>query len=117
LPALNGKSRIIVFAWNPFMTGGPSDYCDTAACASTYTYRRYDEGGNLEQNTTIRLDDVVNIIEVSGNENGWVSIWNISQPLTVPGPGFQIYPFTFNSAQPGSISANWDEIFENSHLP
>jgi hypothetical protein len=111
-PGLNGESRIIVFTWNPSTVGGPSLFCDSDTCDSTYTYRRYDEDSNLEENTSIRFDRVVNIIEVSGSENGWVSIWNIAQPTSL-NPGFQVYAFSFNSAKPTSISANWDAIFES----
>ncbi len=109
-PSLNGESRVIIFTWAPGMLyGGPSVFCDANPCDSSYSYYRFDEDGNLEEGTLIRLDHVVNVIEVSGNENGWVSVEDIPSGLI----DMQVYGFSINSAQPGSISANWDAIFES----
>ena len=111
-PAMSGGSRIIIFTWDPAYTEGPSKWCDTHSCDSTYTYRRYDEAGNEVYNTTVRLDHVFNVIDVSGIENGWVSIWNIAAPWA-----FQIYGFSFNSATSASMSTNWDAIFPSYIIP
>ena len=112
-PAISGGSRIIIFMWDPDETESVSIYCDTTIlCDSEYIYRRYDEAGNVEQDTTIRLDHMVNAIDVSGTENGWVSIWNIANPTY-----FQVYGFSFNSASSSSISTNWDAIFPAYIIP
>jgi hypothetical protein len=97
---------------------GPSLICQVnpppgTSCSSLYPYKRYDEAGNILQDTFLRLDHVVNIINVSGTQNGWVSIWNIPSCLI----DNHIYSFGFNSAKPGSISANWDAIFESYIVP
>jgi len=112
LPSMSAASRIIVFTWEPGRTGGPSQFCSTSGlCDTTYTYERYDEAGNTEQATTISLNHVVNVINVTGTENGWVSIWDV--PSTVGDTDFQIYAFSFNSASSSTISTNWDAIFES----
>jgi hypothetical protein len=105
-PALSASSRIIVFTWIPQLIGGPSIYCETAGCATSYAYWRMNEAGTPLVVTSIALNHVVNVIDVSGEENGWVEIGN------VPGE-FQILAFSFNSASPPSFSANWDAIFES----
>jgi len=111
-PAISGGSRLIIFTWDPDETEGPSIYCDTNPCDSSYTYRRYDEAGNVKENTAIRLDHVVNIFNVSGTENGWVTIEKIANPNNV-----QIYGFSFNSASSSSASTNWDAIFPAYIIP
>jgi hypothetical protein len=116
---LNGSSRGIVFTWHPGTTRGPSIFCDTPAngCASFYTYRQYDESGGIVQDTTIRLDHVVNVIEgvqITGSQAGWISI------LDVPNAGLdtQVYAFSTNSAFPsGNPNLTWDAIFEGYLVP
>lgn len=111
-PSMSAQSRIIVFAWDADRTGGPSDFCsESGECPTTYDYRRYDEAGNLEEATSVSLDHVVNVIDVSGTENGWVSIWDV--PSTVGNSDFSMFAFSFNSASSFSISTNWDAIFES----
>ena len=111
---LNGSSRAVVFTWYPGIAGGPSAYCNVPAnsCASSYTYRQYDEAGTILVNGTIRLDHVVNVIENSslvGTSAGWISIFNIPDPLL----DLQVYGFSFNSANPaGNPNLTWDAIFE-----
>jgi hypothetical protein len=108
--SLNASTRIILFYWNANRTEGISKYCDTDACASTYAYKRYDETGTLVQDTTVRLDHVVNIIEVSGTENGFVSIWDIADPTG----NWNVYAFSITKVQPASgPSTNWDAILES----
>ena len=108
--SLNASTRIIIFYWDPGTTEGVSLYCDTRSCDSTYTYNRYNESGTrVQQDTTFRLDNVVNVIDVSGTENGFVSIRNIADPV-----GFQLYAFSITNVQPTSgASANWDAILES----
>jgi|GEM_PF-2478827 len=108
--SLNASTRIIIFYWDPGTTEGVSVYCDTASCDSTYTYNRYNESGTrVQQDTSFRLDHVVNVIDVSGNENGFVSIRNIAAPND-----YQSYAFSITTAQPTSgASANWDAILES----
>ena len=111
---LNGSSRAVVFTWVPFRTGGPSLYCDVPAnsCSPSYIFRQYDETGGLVQNTTRRLDHVVNVIEDSelvGAASGWISIFNITNVLL----DLQVYGLSFNSANPASNpDLTWDAIFE-----
>jgi hypothetical protein len=117
---LNGRSRMIVFAWNTFATGaGPSELCETnpANCSSggiNYPYKRYDEDGNLMIDSTVRLDHVVNVIDVSATTAGWVSIWDVVNYQN----DTQIYAFSFNSANPsGNPNLTWDAIFEGYIIP
>ena len=82
---LSGSSRGVVFTWMHGTTGGPSVYCDVNPCDSDYVFRQYNEAGAIVQDTTIRLDHVVNLIPDSaivGSEAGIISIWD------VPGPTF-----------------------------
>ena len=108
--SLNASTRIIIFYWAPSLTEGVSVYCDTHSCDSTYTYNRYNESGTrVQQDTAFRLDNVVNVIDVSGTENGFVSIRNIAAP-----GDFQLYAFSITNVQPTSgASANWDAILES----
>jgi len=110
-PAISGGSRLIIFTWDADEIGGPSKYCDTNTCSSHYSYKRYDEAGIEKENTTIRLDHVVNIFDVSGTENGWVSISDMAAR------DFQVFGFAFNSASSSSASTNWDAIFPAYIIP
>ena len=107
-------TRGIIFTWVPGLTGGPSTYCDipTNDCPSAYVYRQYDENGGVIQNTTIRLDHVVNVIEGSqiiGNQAGWISVLDVPNIVL----DSQVYAFSFNSAFPaGNANLTWDAIFE-----
>lgn len=112
--ALGATTRIILFVWDPRYLGGPSIYCDTHACDSTYTYMQFDEAGNAVVDNTIRLDKAVNIIDVAGSTNGWVSIRDIADPEQ----GRQVYAFSITNAKPPSgASANWDAILESFITP
>jgi len=115
-PSFNAASRIIIFTWAPntsHSTEGPSVYCDTAPCASTYTYIRRDEDGVVRHTQNIRLDHVVNIIDVTGTRNGWVRIYDIPSAEGA----FQFFAFSFNSASSANISTNYDAIFESYIMP
>ncbi|HWM94476.1 MAG TPA: hypothetical protein VN493_27220 [Thermoanaerobaculia bacterium] len=112
--SLNGGSRGVVFTWVPGLVGGPSTLCDEPAnsCNPNLTYRQFDENGTAVVSGTIRLDNVVNVIENTtfiGPEAGWVSIFNIPNILL----DMQVYGFSFNSANPsGNPNLTWDAIFE-----
>jgi hypothetical protein len=103
----NAKTRIILFLWNPNVAAGPSVYCDTHSCDSDYDYKQYDASGNLVTDTTIRLPNVVNVIDVSGTANGLVSIQGIAD---LP-HHYMVYGFSITNASPATgASANWDAI-------
>lgn len=114
---LTGSSRAVIFTWRSGAIGGPSVLCDSAPCASVYTFRQYDEGGAFVQDTSVRLDHVVNVIEntqIAGNASGWLSVFDV--------PNFQldtqVYAFSFNSATPvGNPNLTWDAIFEGYIVP
>ncbi len=116
---LTGSSRAVIFTWRPGAIGGPSIFCDAnpATCAASYTYRQYDEGGNVVVADTIRLDHVVNLIEDSsivGTQSGWLSIFDVPNVLI----DTHAYAFTFNSAAPaGNPNLTWDAIFEGYLIP
>jgi hypothetical protein len=113
---LSGSSRAVIFTWMP-NTGGPSIYCDSQPCDSAYVFRQYDENGVAVQNTTIRLDHVVNVIEdadLVGTSAGWISIFDVPNNLI----DTQVYAFSFNSANPaGNPNLTWDAIFEGYVVP
>ena len=114
---LSGRSKLVIFTWNTFSTGGgPSALCEGAPepCAVTYPYKRYDEAGNLILDAVVRLDHVVNLIEVTATQPGWISVESV--------PNFnndlQVYAFSFNSANPsGNPNLTWDAIFEGYIVP
>ncbi len=116
---LSGSSRAVVFTWNPNRFGGPSSYCGslTPACATSYTFRQYDENGNFVQNRTIALNHVVNVIENSdivGTLAGWLSIFDVPNANL----DTHVYGFSFNSAAPaGNPNLTWDAIFEAYIVP
>lgn len=99
-PVNNGGSRFVVFTFPDGGWGLGSNF------PGSVTYRRYDEAGNIMQDTTVNLNRVVNIINVTGSSNGWVSIWNIPY-------GYETYAFSINYANHPTLPAlNWDAIFE-----
>ncbi|MCX7914582.1 MAG: hypothetical protein N2511_08360, partial [Thermodesulfovibrionales bacterium] len=99
--ANNGKTKIVLFTRKPGTIGGPG----------IVPYRRYNEAGSLVHDTNVNLSKVVNVIDVPGTSNGWVSIWNI--PFN-----WHTYGFSINSASPGFNPAlTWDAIFEAYVLP
>lgn len=104
--AYSATSRIILFTWMPQLIGGPSVYCEPHGCATMYSYWQFNEAGNPIITSTIPLNHVVNVLDVSGEVNGWAEI------SYVPGE-FQIFGFSFNTASSSDIGANWDAIFES----
>ena len=110
--SLNASTRIVLFYWNPGTEQGLSPYCDgVGACDATATYNRYNESGTrVQQDTTFRLDHVVNVIDVAGTENGFVSI----RAIDAGNGDWQAYAFSITNVQPTSgASANWDAILES----
>lgn len=114
---LTGSSRAVIFAWRPGLAGGPSVFCDTQPCASDYIFRQYDQTGTVLLNTTLRLNNVVNVIENSqlvGTESGWISIFDVPNNQI----DTHVYAFSFNSAAPaGNPNLTWDAIFEGYIIP
>ena len=112
-PNVNGRSRIILFMWDPEYNYGLSVLCqNTNYCPASYPLEYYSESGALVQRSSVRLDHVVNIIDVSGSESGWVSIKDIPGSVGA----FQMFAFSFNSANPpasAGFAASWDAIFES----
>ncbi len=95
-PANNGTTKLVLFTYRPNSTGGPG----------LVPYKRYNEAGALVHDTAVNLNRVVNVINVPGTSNGWVSIWDI--PFS-----FHTYGFSINAASPGFNPAlTWDAIFE-----
>lgn len=109
----NGSSKIIIFTWSPGYSFGPSRYCDTHSCNSVYVYQHYKEDSTeLVDTKDIRLDHVVNVIDVTNENNGMVSIRDIPSAIA----NFQVYGFSFNSANPpenAGYRASWDAILES----
>ncbi len=116
LPALGGTTRLVVFAWDAFATGaGISVRCDSdPSCASAYPFRVHRADGSLAVDTTLRLDHVVNVVDVALPTSGWASISN----LPAGGGDLEVYAFSIDSARPPSgPSRSWDAIFEASIAP
>ena len=86
----NGSSRIIVFSWAPGLTVGPSTWCAANGCDPDLDYFQYNQVGTLLSpvGATLRLDHAVNVIDVTGTENGWFSIRDIPSGIA----DFQIFP-------------------------
>ncbi len=121
---LYGKSRIVVFLWNTTRPneGGPSWQCENLGglnCSVTYTLTRYLENGEVADSYEIRLDDVVNIIEIEdpnlvGDKSGFVSIKDIPDVDR----SLQVFLFSINQANhPTDPSLTWDAIFEGVVIP
>ncbi len=116
---LNGNSRAVIFTWTLGRTGGPSVICDDPAsnCPSSYGFRQYDESGAIIQDTTFRLNHVVNVIadsRIIGDQAGWISVLNVPSAFN----DTQAYAFSFNSAFPaGNVNLTWDAIFEGYIVP
>ena len=103
-PSLNGHSRIVLWTWCPVWCGSTTNISPSADSGGSFGYLRTDESGAVVENTTIDLNHVVNIIDVSGTENGTVIIQDIPQ-------GFNIYGFVSNAAE-GSAQETWEAMFE-----
>ena len=99
-PTLNGSSRIVVWAWSPvnFPGQGPGD-----SDRGPFTMTQRGEDGETVKTDFKDLDRVVNIIPVSGTENGEVWIENLPA-------NFNVYAFSFNSAE-GNAAQTWEVMF------
>jgi hypothetical protein len=111
----NGSSRIIVFTWEPGLKVGPSLYCDTHACEPELPYKQYNQAGTLISpvDQIIRLDHAVNVIDVTGTENGWVSIEDVPSGIS----NFQIFAFSLNFEASTNAALNWVAILESYITP
>jgi hypothetical protein len=107
---LNGRSRLVVFAWDTSRGGlGPSRLCEVLGCSAWYDLNRYDEAGNQLGYGVVRLDHVVNVLEVDAPESGWLSLSN----LPSVDHDLQVFAFSFNAASPaGNPNLTWDALFE-----
>jgi hypothetical protein len=113
---LNGRSRVILFAWSNGEPFGPSIRCDTMSCDSEYPVYLYNESGDVYDTGVLRFDHVVNVIELDSDPGavpGFLAIQGLPDVLD----DTQIYGFSFNSARPGSAALNWDAIFEATIIP
>lgn len=98
-PGNNGNSRIVLWSW-----------CPTPDCPGTNTvpggpfeYWLISEAGITVQNTTIMLNHIVNVIDVTGTDNGWVWINGLPD-------NFQTFGFVSNAAE-GSALETWEAMF------
>lgn len=101
-PGLNGSTKLVIFARREESAAG---------FAGNVAFARRDEAGTIVDSGNFNLNHVVNIINVSGTQNGWINM------VDIPG-GFEVFAFTLNSANPGfDPSLTWDAIFESFILP
>lgn len=117
---LNGRTRLIVFMWEPRYgeEAGPTDFCLRNAswpgCVENGTVYRmtiYPESGSAVA-SEITLPNVVNVIDLEVPYSGRVRIENI------PDYHQLFYTFAFNSAYPSDNPAlTWDAIFEGYVVP
>jgi len=105
-PALNGSSRIVLWAWGPPAWGaqGPGD-----GGRGPFTARHRGEDGETVSTQFLELRRVVNIINITGTENG--EIWIEGLP-----ENFNVYAFSFNSAE-GDASQTWEVMFPSTIVP
>jgi len=105
-PSSNGHRRVVLWTWCPVWCGDTTNTSPSAyiGAGGSFGYLRTDESGAVVENTTIDLNHVVNIIDVSGTENGTVIIKDIPE-------GFNIYGFVSNAAE-GSAQETWEAMFE-----
>jgi len=100
----NGTSRIVIWAWVP--ANNP-----TTAVGGPFDYWHFNESGVQVSDTTVNLNHIVNVIDVSGTANGQVWINDLTG-------GFQVYAFSINSSLLISDpSLTWEAMFESTILP
>lgn len=99
-PVLNGSSRIVLWAWGPpaWGTEGPGD-----GGRGPFPARHRDETGETVLEDDVGLNRVVNIINVSGTANGEIWIEDLPED-------FNVYAFSFNSAE-GGAALTWEVMF------
>jgi len=101
----NGESRIVLWAWSP--QGHGATITPQAVKGSPFTYWHFAEDGSQVANTTVNLNHMVNVINVSGDANGTVWINDIPN-------NFHTYAFSFNSAEyTADPSLTWEAMFES----
>lgn len=107
----NGSSRIVIFTWSPGLTIGPSTWCAANGCDPDLPYKQYNQSGTLLSpvTETIQLTHAVNLIDVTGTENGWVRVENVPSGVA----NYQVFAFVFNNEQSSSASLNWVAILES----
>jgi len=107
----NGSSRIVIFTWSPGLTIGPSTWCAANACTEDLPFKQYNQSGTLVSpvTETIQLTHAVNVIDVTGSENGWVRIEDIPSGIA----NYQVFSFVFNNEQSDTASLNWVAILES----
>ena len=105
-PVLNGKSRIVVWAWGVPDHGfqAPGD-----GGRGPFTARQRNEKGITVATSFLDLKRVVNVIDVTGTENGEVWIENLPD-------NFNVYAFSFNAADL-TAALTWDVMFESQIIP
>ncbi len=112
--AINGSTRLVIFTWDTSRPsqGGPSAICNQlGTCSEDYVFNRRKENGTLADIGVIRLDHVVNVIEIT--EGDVAPGEHIISRVQDPGTSLQLFGFSFNSASPaGNPNINWDAIFE-----
>jgi len=102
----NGESRIVIWAWSPAFEGVTAAPSDVAGFA-TFPFVIRNEAGTLTTNTTVTLPHVVNVINVPGDANGIAWVINVT-------PNFEVYAFSFNSANNVANPAlTWEAMFES----
>jgi hypothetical protein len=105
---LNGRTRVVVFAWTPVTTGGPSVSCQmTGLCPDEVDFQHVNEAGTVTLEGTVPLTQVVTVIDLPNTGNGYYVLYRVPDIAN----STQIYGFSFNSADPGSAALNWDAIF------
>ncbi len=107
----NGNSRIVIFTWSPGLTIGPSTWCSANSCDPDLPYEQYNQSGTLVSpvNETIQLTHAVNLIDVTGTENGYVRIKDVPSGIA----NYQVFAFVFNNEESSSASLNWVAILES----
>lgn len=113
--ALSGSTDMVVFAWYPAASGGPSAYCAAHACATDYDYRRRDETGATVASSTTKLTHVVNLITTASPAvSGHAVIFNVPSIQR----DLQFFHFSINRANPaGHPELTFDAVFEGDYLP
>ena len=111
----NGSSRIVVFTWAPGLIIGPSTWCQANGCTADLPYKQYNQTGALISpvGATIQLTHVVNLIDVTGTENGWVRIEDIPSGIA----GYHVFGLVFNNEKSGDATLNWVAILESYITP
>lgn len=111
LQSADAQSRIVIFTWSPGLTVGPSTWCAANGCEDDLPYKQYNQSGTLisSPTETIQLTHMVNVIDVTGTENGWVSIEDVPSGIA----NYQAFAFALNTLKSSDASLNWVAILES----